>query len=204
LSAEPIAEPRRELLLGCGADHSRRIGVEGRQGWDDLTTLDVNADHSPDIVHDLNHFPWPIEDDSFDEIHAYEVVEHLGTQGDWMAFFDFFTEIHRILKPGGKFAATCPSYKSMWAWGDPSHTRVITRGSLVFLSQAEYERQAGNTPMSDFRYYYKVDFLPIWVNETDEQLAFVVEARTTEQTEAALEEVREKRRLDGQKPTGVD
>jgi hypothetical protein len=62
------------------------------------------------------------------------------------------------MKPNGLFFATVPSWKSEWAWGDPSHTRVVQGANLPFLSQAVYERDVGSTPMSDFRYMYKADF----------------------------------------------
>src|SRR4030095_16735856 len=99
-----------ELLLGCGSSRERRIIVQGRKDWKRLVTLDYNPDHKPDIVHDLTQFPWPFEDDSFEEIHAYELLEHLGQQGDWRGFFRDFSEVYRILKPGGFLAATCASY----------------------------------------------------------------------------------------------
>lgn len=134
----------------------------GRTEWRDLVTLDHNADHKPDHVFDLESIaagvPLPFEDDSASEIHCYEVLEHVGRQGDWRAFFAQFSEFWRVLRPGGFFAATCPSYRSMWAFGDPSHTRVMCSGMLVFLSQAEYVKQIGQTAMSDFRFCYRADF----------------------------------------------
>lgn len=139
-------------------------------------TLDHNADHQPDVVHDLEQLPYPFEDETFDEVHAYEVLEHLGRQGDWRTFFAQFAELYRILKPGGFLAATCPSYRSMWAWGDPSHTRVITSGTLAFLDQDEYARQVGRTPMSDFRFIWKGDLETLWVEEDHEALRFVLQA----------------------------
>lgn len=165
-----------ELLLGCGSQRDRRLVVNGQRGWSKLVTLDFNGDHRPDIVHDLEVYPWPVETGVFHEVHAYELVEHLGRQGDYRAFFAFFAEVYRILEPGGFFAATCPSYRSMWAWGDPSHTRVITSGSLVFLDQDQYVEQVGKTPMSDFRWLWKHDFRAVWVKEDDERLAFVIQA----------------------------
>lgn len=168
---------RRELLIGCGSRREREIGIEGRKGWESLTTLDQNNDHEPDVVWNLEELPLPFEDDTFDEIHAYEVLEHIGKQGDWRGFFDQWAEFYRILKPGGFLAATCPSYKSMWAWGDPSHTRVLTRGTLVFLDQEQYHKQIGQTPMSDFRFYYGADFETVWAFEDDQKLAFAVRAR---------------------------
>lgn len=154
--------------------------MNGRKDWTDLVTLDHNADHGPDHIHDLEILPWPFKDDTFDEIHAYEVLEHLGRQGDWRAFFAQFSEVWRILKPGGYLAATCPSYKGMWAWGDPSHTRVITSGSIVFLSQEQYRKQVGVTAMSDFRFCYKADFraafVDVFAEERGEGLTFVLQA----------------------------
>lgn len=170
---------RRVLLLGAGSSHERRIPILGRKDWSDseLVTLDFNGDHDPDVVADLEVLPYAwAEDNSFDEIHAYEVLEHTGKQGDWRFFFAQFTELHRMLKPGGFLAATCPSYRSPWAWGDPSHTRVLTSGTLAFLSQDEYRRQVGKTAMSDFRFCYKADFLIHAVREDEHALAFVLKA----------------------------
>lgn len=165
-----------ELLLGCGSARDRRIAIDGKRVWTDLFTLDHNADHGPDIVHDLETIPYPFEADTFDEIHAYEVLEHLGRQGDWRGFFAQFSELWRILKPGGFLAATCPAWTSMWAWGDPSHTRVITSGTLMFLSQAEYAKQVGQTPMSDFRFCYKADFEPVYSAENEQSHVFILQA----------------------------
>lgn len=169
-----------ELLLGCGSTRDRRIVVNGERGWKDLVTLDFNTDHRPDVIHDLEELPYPFPDDTFHEIHAYEVLEHLGRQGDWRTFFAQFSEFWRILEPGGFLAATCPSYRSMWAWGDPSHTRVITSGSLVFLDQSQYRIQVGKTAMSDFRHCYRADFAPVFADMQGEQsgdtFSFVLQA----------------------------
>lgn len=121
-------------------------------------------------------YPERCPDYYFDEIHAYEVLEHIGAQGDYKTFFAQFTELYRVLKPGGLFYATCPSWCSPWAWGDPSHTRVITAGTLAFLSQAEYTRQVGITPMSDFRNVYLADFQTVFVHEDSDTLMFVLKA----------------------------
>lgn len=115
-------------------------------------------------------------DNYFDELHAYEVLEHIGQQGNYRLFFDQFSEFWRILKPGGFLFATVPSWASEWAWGDPSHTRVITSGTLSFLSQEQYKKQVGVTPMSDFRHIYKADFLTAFVQENSDHLLFVLQA----------------------------
>ena len=165
-----------ELLLGCGSSRTRRLMVEGREDWSRLVTVDLNPAHRPEVVADLDRAPWPFEDDTFRELHAYEVLEHLGQQGDARSFFAHFGEIYRILKPGGYLAATVPTWHGPWAWGDPSHRRVITRGSLAFLDQAEYVRQVGKTAMSDFRWLWKGDFELMWTDEDRDSFRFILRA----------------------------
>jgi SAM-dependent methyltransferase len=153
----PKSKPYRELLIGCGSEHTRRIDVDHRGKWTNLTTLDSNPDHRPDVVHDL-YKRLPFQPNTFDEIHAYEVLEHIGTQGDYKEFFRLFSELWRVLKPGGWLVGTVPHPTSPWAWGDPSHTRLLAPAVFTFLSQAEYKNQVGKTSMSDFRSMYKADF----------------------------------------------
>ena len=90
--------------------------------------------------------------------HAYECLEHVGRQGDFRFFFDQFSDLWRILKQGGALVGTVPLPTSPWAWGDPSHTRIIPRESFTFLCQPQYTAQVGKTAMSDFRFCYKADF----------------------------------------------
>jgi hypothetical protein len=163
-----------------------RPGVEFRN----LFTLDNNPDHKPDYLCDLRKTPRQrfvgrysstmeegiLGDNTFDEIHAYEVLEHIGQQGDYITFFAQFSEFWRILKPGGLFFATCPSVTSRWAWGDPSHTRVIQPETLVFLSQKEYTKQVGVTAMSDFRHIYTADFDVLMSHDDGEIHRFVMRA----------------------------
>lgn len=170
------AGTRRELLIGCGSNHTKKLCLNNRTEWDNLTTLDYNGDHNPDIVHDLMVMPLPFEDNTFDEIHAYEVLEHTGAQGDYKFFFKQFEEFYRILKPGGVLMATCPSRNSPWAWGDPSHTRIVQPENLIFLDQAEYIRQVGKTAMSDFRNIYSADFSPVFAQDDGMTFSFALKA----------------------------
>jgi SAM-dependent methyltransferase len=147
----------RELLIGCGTSRSKRLAIDkSKEQWNSLITLDIDEGVNPDVVHDLNVLPLPFRNEDFDEIHAYEVLEHIGTQGDWKVFFDQFAEFWRILKPGGLFYGTCPSWDSVHAWGDPGHTRVINESTITFLRQEAYDVE--NTPMTDYRGYWKRDF----------------------------------------------
>jgi SAM-dependent methyltransferase len=167
-----------ELLLGCGNNLEKKVTFPAIPAqWTELVTLDVDPSVKPQVVHDLANVPYTMfGDDVFDEIHAYEVLEHCGRQGDWRLYFDQFSEFWRILKPGGYLIATVPLWDSKWAWGDPGHTRIINEGSLIFLSQEEYKRQVGKTSMSDYRGWYKADFEVISIKEDKDTFGFVLEA----------------------------
>lgn len=167
-----------QLLLGCGSNHAKKLVWQGRSDWDGLVTLDLEARHCPDVVWDMNNLPLPFEDNAADEIHAYEVLEHQGRQGDWKFFFAQWADFWRILKHDGLFMGSVPLPDSPWAWGDPSHTRIVPKESFVFLNQPQYTAQVGITPMSDFRAYYKADFDVIHLQEDKEAglLYFVLKA----------------------------
>ena len=161
-----------ELLLGCGNNLDKQLAENGDNVWKDMVSLDMDAGCNPDVLWDLNHLPLPFEDESFEEIHAYEVLEHVGQQGDWKTFFDQFTEFHRILKPGGKFFGIVPTWDDAWAWGDPGHTRIINAGTLSFLYQEAYEDDVGKSTRTDYRHYYKADYEAEGIQETNGRLCF--------------------------------
>ena len=120
----------KQLLLGCGHDKRKKLGwpmPNWDREWSDLYTLDFNVDVSPDIFCNLNSVchtassgkRWLavtdrkecverdidgvelLRDDFFNEVHAYAVLEHLGRQGDFVSFFDTFSNLYRILVDGG-------------------------------------------------------------------------------------------------------
>lgn len=165
----------RDLLLGFGSRRNRIINVR-RSEWGHLVTLDNVASHNPSVLHNLREPRLPFDDNSFDELHAYEVLEHLGQQGDAETLFAQFSDYWRVLKPGGLLCASCPMWHSIWAWGDPSHTRIISPATLVFLDQTEYTRQIGKTAMSDFRHIYKADFRAVFAEAGGDSFLFALEA----------------------------
>jgi SAM-dependent methyltransferase len=167
----------RELLIGAGNSRVKKVRHgDLSEAWHDLTTLDIDPAAKPDVLWDLNVVPYPFADNTFDEIHAYDVLEHLGTQGDYKAFFAQFSELYRIIKPDGLLCGLVPAWDSPWAWGDPGHTRVITRGSLHFLSQQMYRQEIGVTNMTDYRAVYSGDFELVAESEGEHQYGFVLKA----------------------------
>jgi len=130
----------RRLHLGCGRDI--------RPGW---TNLDRVAGPGVDVVRDLDaceHTPLPFEDDSFDEIHASHVLEHLAHP------LPFMQELHRVAAPGARVVFTVPYGSSDDASTDPTHQRRYFKGSWGFFSQPYYWRAD---------YGYRGDWQPQYV-----------------------------------------
>lgn len=169
------------LLIGCGNNRVRAIMPSGKSAEFEegsLITLDINPDRNPDIVHDLNILPLPFEDNVFEEIHAYHVLEHIGHQGDYKEFFAMFSEFWRIMKPGGFFCMVFPRHDNVWALGDPSHVKIVMPQHFMWLSQQFMvdECDVKKTAASDFRYIYDKDFTIEYHNTDNDSVYMMLKA----------------------------
>lgn len=155
----------KSLLLGAGNSRRKKVALADQPEWEGtLTTLDMDPNGGADVIHDLEDHPLPFPDDEFDELGAYDVLEHIGRQGDWKGFFDEFAEYWRILKPGGQFGIIVPIGGD--AFGDPGHTRFFSVNHFGFLTEEFYERniEEGN-PVTDYRWYWKRRFSIMFLAE---------------------------------------
>ena len=99
----------KKLNLGAGED--RREGYINVD-WNDLA--------KPDVNHDLNKLPYPFDDNTFDEIFASHILEHLDKP------FLIMKEFHRLLKPGGKLILKVPHFSRGFTQAEHSHGFDIT------------------------------------------------------------------------------
>jgi SAM-dependent methyltransferase len=95
----------RILNLGSGKDRSIT----------DAVTVDINPSTSPDVIHDLNNVPWPLDDDTFDIIYCKDIIEHLGDIVKTME------ELHRVARAGARIHITTPHFSCANSYTDPTH-----------------------------------------------------------------------------------
>ncbi len=86
-----------------------------------------------DIVHDLNTFPYPFADSSFDEIYAMHVIEHLDS------IVRAMEEIHRLAKPNAKVVIVTPHYSDCSSWNDPTHKWHLSTYSFRYFREGYQE-----------------------------------------------------------------
>ena len=113
--------PGAVLDVGCGsAKHPGAVG------------LDISADTDADVVHDLDEFPYPIEDDSFDQVLLQDVIEHVREP------IKVMDELHRICRPGARIQLRTPHFSSILAYSDPTHLHFYSAEAIRTLSEPRF------------------------------------------------------------------
>jgi len=108
-----------KLNFGCGT----------RELPGNWVNVDKTSNSNVDVVHDLNVFPYPFDDNSVGFIYMNHVLEHLKEP------YDVVVECHRILKPGGLLEIIVPHKNHLSAY-DIAHPRLFTERSLSHLNHS--------------------------------------------------------------------
>lgn len=106
-----------KLDVGCAFRKSK-----GYWGIDRVKVQDV------DQIVDLTKFPWPIKDNSFNEVRLWHILQFLPNTVKTME------EVWRIAKPGAKIIIGVPYYMSALAFGDPAHIRYFSEETFKFFT----------------------------------------------------------------------
>lgn len=99
-------------------------GNDIREGY---INHDITKLKGIDVVHNLNIYPWPWDDNSCDELLMNDVLEHLDS------FILAMEEAHRILKHGGILVASVPYWNSANAHIDPTHKKGFHEHTFRFF-----------------------------------------------------------------------
>ena len=91
----------------------------GPRKYPGSVNIDINPENAPDMLHDLNKYPWPAQSDEFDLVHCSHCLEHLDDA------VKAVEEMYRLCKPGGLIKIIVPHYTGHTSWGSPEHKRAF-------------------------------------------------------------------------------
>ena len=126
-------EVTRHLDLGCGIAPRNPFKCQALFGCDirEMCTAQSEVGFEYKKVN-LVREPIPFSDHYFNSVSAFDFIEHVPRQlvdanGVLInPFVDLMSEIHRVLKPGGRLIAITPAYPRPEAFQDPTHVNIIT------------------------------------------------------------------------------
>lgn len=82
----------------------------------------------------------PFEDNFFDSVSAFDVLEHIprqaidyGKNETHFPFIELMQEVWRVSKPDGKFYALTPAYPAPEAFQDPTHVNFLTEMTHTYF-----------------------------------------------------------------------
>ncbi|MBF0432855.1 MAG: hypothetical protein HQK83_16340 [Fibrobacteria bacterium] len=166
-----------KINFGCGNRH-----IEG------FLNVDKVPECNPDQVVDMEIFPWPIADNSVEEVKLIHVLEHVGATTD--CHMQIIQELYRICRPGAEVQIIVPHPRSENYLGDPTHVRPVSAELFNLYSKSFCEQAIAkgwaSTPLA---LYWKVDFsikkithhlMPLWLERynnkqiSDSDITFAV------------------------------
>jgi SAM-dependent methyltransferase len=106
------------LDLGCGPNKQK--GFVG---------LDKRKMDGVDIVHDLEKFPYPLEDECAIQVLCSHIIEHIKP---WL-FIPFMDEIWRLCKPNAQLLISMPYGASRGFQQDPTHCNMANEATWLYF-----------------------------------------------------------------------
>ena len=110
---------RKILDIGCG-----------NKKCDGAIGIDISPNSQADIIHNLNKFPWPFNDNEFDKVICNDILEHLDE------IVPVIEEVHRITSPMGIVKIRVPHFSNHNAYCDITHKHFFSSESFdCFIEQ---------------------------------------------------------------------
>src|SRR3989344_1303641 len=103
-----------KLNFGCGEDY--------REGW---TNIDCRTNIRLDVKCDLEKFPYPFKENTFEEVYANHVLEHLNDP------IKVLRELIRICKNGARIIINVPHAYTYAQVASIQHKANFTEHSFV-------------------------------------------------------------------------
>ena len=111
---------------------------------------DLRTNEANNVLYaDLASGKLPFDDNNFDYVSAYDVLEHIqrvDTIDGKVRFplIQLMNEIFRVLKPGGVFYNIQPCYPCKEAFQDPTHVNIMTEDTInLYFCEPSWARIYG-------------------------------------------------------------
>jgi len=147
--------------LNLGSGNAEIVGRFPGLAEYDIVNADL-MDFGNNVVHDLSRFPWPFPDDTFDEILAIDILEHMP---DCVGAIN---EMIRVCKPGGHMFVQSPSAAYPEAvWTDPEHLRGFAKQSFDYwVKGSDLETSYGRSHNRDRFFIDRLEVAELNMNLT--------------------------------------
>ena len=143
-------DPHRFDLRPSGTGSVLDVGC-GSAKFPGAVGLDRSAQTDADVVHDLDVVPYPFDDSSFDHVLMQDVIEHVEHP------ISVISELHRILRPGGRLQLRTPHFSSALAYGDPTHRHYFSAMAIRSFAEPRFAHY------SDIRFQINRISLDLWL-----------------------------------------
>ena len=108
----------KKLNLGCGEDI--------RKGY---VNMDFVKKPGVDVIHDINKYPWPFKDNTFNIVYASHVLEHVDDLVKTME------ELKRVCKDKARIIIRVPHFSCGVSYRDPTHKRLFSYFTFDYFTK---------------------------------------------------------------------
>ena len=160
------------LDVGCGNNKTKEaIGI------------DISPNTQADIIHNLNKFPYPFNNNEFDKIICNDILEHLDN------VITVMEELYRIAKPNAIIKIRVPHFSDNNAYGDLTHKHFFNTQSFDYFTMDKFQHRYStkiklkklNTKIYFPKLYKWIEFLANWWPKKYERyFAFIFSAGNIE------------------------
>jgi len=113
---------KKKLNLGSGCDVK-----------EDYVNLDCVNIEGTDVVHNLEDFPYPFEENTFEEVYAHQTLEHLSDK------IKVMNEIWRICKNGAEVHINVPYFAFAGAFCHAEHKSFFGYNTFEYWTNSSRE-----------------------------------------------------------------
>lgn len=135
----------KKINFGCGFNK-----------LDAFLNVDVANECHPNMIVDLESFPWPWESDTVEEAIFNHSLEHIGR--DQKTFFSIICELYRVCKHNAKITINTPHPRSDAFLSDPTHVRPLSPEILRHFSLSFHNSQTDQIYNTSLAKKLGVDF----------------------------------------------